>query len=43
MPQTILLDREGRIRAVKTGEADWSGPEARALIDALLAEGPKPQ
>ncbi|GAW42003.1 Thiol:disulfide interchange protein TlpA [Brevundimonas sp. SH203] len=43
MPQTILLDREGRIRAVKTGEADWSGPEARALIDALLAEGPKPE
>ena len=43
MPQTILLDREGRIRAVKTGEADWSGPEARALIDALLAEGPKPR
>lgn len=41
MPQTILLDREGRIRAVKTGEADWSGPEARALIDALLAEGPR--
>ena len=41
IPQTILLDREGRIRAVKTGEADWSAPEARALIDAILAEGPK--
>lgn len=39
MPQTILLDREGRIRAALLGEADWDGPEVRALIDALLAEG----
>lgn len=38
MPQTILLDREGRIRAAFAGEADWSSPEARALIDAVLAE-----
>lgn len=38
MPQTILLDRQGRIRATFAGEADWSSAEARALIDALLAE-----
>ena len=38
MPQTILLDRQGRIRAWQVGEADWAGPEARALIDVLLAE-----
>ena len=38
MPQTILLDRQGRVRAAFAGEADWSSPEARALIDALLAE-----
>lgn len=38
MPQTILLDRQGRVRAHLTGGADWSGPEAKALIDALLAE-----
>lgn len=38
MPQTILLDRQGRIRATFAGEADWASPEARALIDALLAE-----
>ncbi len=38
MPQTILLDRQGRVRATLTGGADWSGPEARALIDALLSE-----
>lgn len=38
MPQTIVLDRQGRIRAWFTGEADWASPEARALFDALLTE-----
>jgi thiol-disulfide isomerase/thioredoxin len=38
MPQTVLLDRQGRIRAYFSGEADWASPEAKALIDALLAE-----
>ena len=38
MPQTILLDRQGRVRATLTGGADWSGPDAKALVDALLAE-----
>lgn len=38
MPQTILLDRQGRVRATYAGGADWSSPEAKALIDALLAE-----
>ncbi|MBN9481335.1 MAG: TlpA family protein disulfide reductase [Bordetella sp.] len=38
MPQTVLLDRRGRVRAVLTGEADWAGAEARALVDHLLAE-----
>ena len=38
MPQTVLLDRQGRIRAYFSGEADWASPEARALMDALLAE-----
>jgi len=40
MPQTILLDRQGRIRATFAGEADWNSPEARALFDAVLAEPP---
>jgi thiol-disulfide isomerase/thioredoxin len=39
MPQTIILDRQGRIRAHLTGDADWASPEAMALIDALLSEG----
>jgi thiol-disulfide isomerase/thioredoxin len=38
MPQTLVIDRQGRIRAWLAGEADWSSPEARALVDALLAE-----
>ncbi|QSF54918.1 TlpA family protein disulfide reductase [Brevundimonas fontaquae] len=42
MPQTIVLDRQGRIRAVMRGEADWSSQEARALIDAILAESGAP-
>jgi len=39
MPRTLFLDRQGRIRAIFAGEADWNSPEAHALIDALLAEG----
>lgn len=42
MPQTVVLDRQGRIRASLAGDADWNSPEARALIDALLAEGAPP-
>ena len=38
MPQTILLDRQGKVRAVLTGEADWASDEAKALVEALLAE-----
>lgn len=38
MPQTILLDRQGRIRATFAGEADWNSAEAKALIDAVMAE-----
>jgi thiol-disulfide isomerase/thioredoxin len=38
MPQTILLDRKGRVRAALTGGGDWNSPEAHAVIDALLAE-----
>lgn len=38
MPQTVLIDRQGRIRAHLSGGADWSSTEAKALIDALLAE-----
>ena len=38
MPQTLVIDRQGRICAWLAGEADWSSREARALVDAVLAE-----
>ena len=36
-PTTILFDRSGQERARLAGDADWSSPEARAVIDRLLA------
>ncbi len=38
MPVTILYGRDGVERARLIGGADWSSPEAAALIDAALAE-----
>ncbi len=37
MPTTILYDRAGVERARLIGGADWSSPEARAVVDSLLA------
>ena len=37
-PTTLIYDRQGRERARLSGGADWSGPEARGLIEALLKE-----
>ena len=38
MPTTIIYDRKGVERARLTGGADWSGADARAVVDSLLAE-----
>jgi len=38
MPTTIIFDRKGVERARLTGGADWSGADARAVVDSLLAE-----
>jgi thiol-disulfide isomerase/thioredoxin len=38
MPTTVLYDRQGREIARVTGGADWSGPDAVALIEHALAE-----
>ena len=38
MPTTVIYDGAGRERARLSGAAEWDGPEARALMDALLAE-----
>ena len=37
LPTTIIYDRQGRERARLSGGADWSGRDARAVIDAVLA------
>lgn len=42
IPTTVLLGRDGRAVAFGVGPRDWSGPPARALIEALLAE-PEPR
>jgi thiol-disulfide isomerase/thioredoxin len=38
MPTTVIYDRAGVERARLAGGADWSGPDARAVIDELMAE-----
>ena len=38
LPTTILYGVHGRERARVSGGADWSGADAHAVIDALLAE-----
>jgi thiol-disulfide isomerase/thioredoxin len=37
-PTTVIYDRQGRERARLAGDADWSSPEARGLVEKLLAE-----
>ena len=38
-PNTILIDRSGRIVGRVPGERDWSTPEARRLVEWLLGLG----
>ncbi|MGI8841100.1 MAG: TlpA family protein disulfide reductase [Caulobacteraceae bacterium] len=38
MPTTVIYDKAGIERARLSGGADWSGPDAKAVIDSLLAE-----
>jgi thiol-disulfide isomerase/thioredoxin len=37
LPATIIFDRNGKERARLSGGADWSSPEAKAVIDAVMA------
>ena len=39
MPTTIIYGADGLERGRITGGADWSGPDARAVIDHVLAGG----
>ncbi len=36
LPETYIIDRDGRIVARFAGEYDWTRPEAKQLIEALL-------
>jgi thiol-disulfide isomerase/thioredoxin len=37
-PTTLIYDAKGRERARLSGGADWNGPDARAVVEALLAQ-----
>jgi thiol-disulfide isomerase/thioredoxin len=37
LPTTVIYDRDGKERARLSGGADWSGSDARAVIDQVLA------
>jgi thiol-disulfide isomerase/thioredoxin len=39
MPTTITYPKDGNERGRVAGEANWAGPEAKAVIDRVLAEG----
>jgi thiol-disulfide isomerase/thioredoxin len=38
LPQTVIVDRQGRIRATYHGDTNWNDPQVHRLLDALLAE-----
>ena len=38
-PTTVIYGRDGMEKARVAGEADWSGADARALVDKALAGG----
>lgn len=38
-PNTILIDRDGRIVGRVLGERNWRSPEARRLVEWLLGPG----
>jgi thiol-disulfide isomerase/thioredoxin len=37
LPTTLIFDRNGRERARLSGGADWSTPEAKAVLDRVLS------
>ena len=42
LPTTFLVGRDGHAVAFGIGSREWGGAPARALLDALLAEAPRP-
>ena len=39
LPVTLLLDAGGQEIGRLQGEADWSSDSARAIVEALIAQG----
>jgi thiol-disulfide isomerase/thioredoxin len=39
LPTTLILDRQGQEVARVEGEAAWDGPEVKALLQKLMAQG----
>ena len=39
VPTTVIYGKDGSEKARLAGEANWSGAGAKAVVDALLAEG----
>ena len=39
LPTTLILDRQGQEVARIEGEAAWDGPEVKALLEKLMAQG----
>jgi len=39
VPITVIYGKDGSEKARLSGGADWSGAEAKAVVDAVLAEG----
>jgi thiol-disulfide isomerase/thioredoxin len=37
-PTTVIYDAKGQERARLSGPADWNSPDARAVVEALIAE-----
>jgi peroxiredoxin len=42
LPTTFLVGRDGHAVAFAVGPREWGSAQARALLDALLAEAPRP-
>ena len=38
-PNTVLIDRKGRVVGLVRGERDWASEPARRLVQQLLEEG----
>jgi len=38
-PTTLLYDRQGHLKGIVQGDADWASPDAKAVVEKLLSAG----